>query len=223
MTDASFGELSMRARGEPKIFQMLDAQVPRLGGVLNVRRRVPPANEKIVARGYPAKTIGSTQVEILGSPRGFTLLEVLVSLSIVAIAVTVMLQIFSTGLRTVAAAEENSTAVLKAEAKMRELIDNDNLVETSWSEATPDGYRMDVAIIETLKERTINLQVRVMQIALTTRWFKGNKEKTLALKTLKTMAKVAPAAGTPGATTQKPGSTGASTSSGAAPATARGK
>ncbi len=186
----------METRGEPKILQMLGVQVARLGGVLKVRRRV-------AGRGT------TTQMEILGSPRGFTLLEVLVSLSIVAIAVTVVLQLFSSGLRSIAASEDNAAAVIKAEVKMREVLDNDELAETSWSEATPDGYRMDISIIDTLKERTSNLQVRLMQVALTTRWFKGNKEKILTLRTMKLVNKVAPGAtGTAGAFAPKtPGGT----------------
>jgi prepilin-type N-terminal cleavage/methylation domain-containing protein len=128
-------------------------------------------------------------------PRGFTLLEVLVSLSIVAIAVTVVLQLFSAGLRAIAASDDYASAVLKAEAKMREVLDKDNLAETSWSEATPDGYRMDVFISDVLKEKTNNLQVRLLEIGLTTRWFKGTKEKMLALRSMKVINKLAPVAG----------------------------
>ena len=148
------------------------------------------------------------------STSGFTLLEVLVSLSIVAIAITVMLQVFSMGLRVIAVSEENATAVVKAEAKMREVLDSDNLAETSWSEATPDGYRMDVSIIDTLKERTKDLQVSVLQVSLTTRWFKGNKEKTLTLRTLKTVSKVAPGTTGTGGTAPKTASPSGTTPSG---------
>ncbi len=150
------------------------------------------------------------------STAAFTLLEILVSLSIVAIAVTVMLQLFSTGLRTIAASEDNALAAIKADARMREVLDSDELAETSWSESSPDGYRMDISILETLKERTNNLQVRVMQVALTTHWYKGNKEKTLTLKTLKTISKLAPGMTTTGGSTQKPppGSTSSPSMSG---------
>ncbi len=198
----------METRGEPKILHHPWAKcnpwvpvgvlVARLGGVLKVRRRV-------------AGRSTTTQMEILGSRRGFTLLEVLVSLSIVAIAVTIVLQLFSSGLRAIATSEDNAAAVIKAETKMREVLDNDELAETSWSEATPDGYRMDISIIDTLKERTDNLKVRLMQVALTTRWFKGNKEKTLTLRTMKLVNKVAPGTtGTAGAMVPKtPGGTAA--------------
>jgi prepilin-type N-terminal cleavage/methylation domain-containing protein len=132
---------------------------------------------------------------ILRSRLGFTLLEVLVSLSIVAIAVTVVLQLFSADLRAIAASDDYASAVLKAEVKMREVLDNEDLTETSWSEATPDGYRMDVSVSEVLKEKTNNLQVRLLEVSLTTRWFKGTKEKMLALRTIKIVSKLAPVAG----------------------------
>jgi prepilin-type N-terminal cleavage/methylation domain-containing protein len=159
-------------------------------------------------------------MDFLRSRLGFTLLEVLVSLSIVAIAVTVVLQLFSADLRAIAASDDYASAVLKAEVKMREVLDNEDLTETSWSEATPDGYRMDVSVSEVLKEKTNNLQVRLLEVGLTTRWFKGTKEKTLALRTIKIVSKLAPAmVGTKAAAGA--GTAGAVTPSAAAPATSR--
>jgi hypothetical protein len=54
---------------------------------------------------------------------------------------------------------------------------------------------MDVSVSEVLKEKTNNLQVRLLAVGLTTRWFKGTKEKTLALRTIKIVSKLAPVAG----------------------------
>jgi len=141
------------------------------------------------------KFLNSINSKLRRGCKGFTLLEVLVSLSIVAIAVTVVLQLFSADLRAIAASEDYASAVVKAETKMREVLDNDDLAETSWSEATPDGYRMDVSVADVLKEKTNNLQVRLLEIGLTTRWFKGTKEKTLTLRTMKIVNKLAPAFG----------------------------
>ena len=184
----------MLARRERKIFQMQGAQALQRGGVLG-------STSECTGRG------ATPQMNLLRHrPRGFTLLEVLVSLSIVAIAVTVVLQLFSTDLRAIAASDDYASAVIKAEAKMREVLDKDDLTETSWSEATPDGYRMDVSISDVLKEKTNNLQVRLLEISLTTRWFKGTKEKMLALKTMKIINKLAPAtAGTQAAAGAAPG------------------
>ncbi len=151
--------------------------------------------------------------------KGFTLLEVLVSLSIVAIAVTVVLQLFSADLRAIAVSDDYASAVVKAEAKMREVLDNEDLTETSSSETTPDGYRMDVSISDVLKEKTNNLQVRLMEVDLTTRWFKGTKEKMLNLRTMKIINKLAPATAASGGAAPKTGATGTATPGATAPAT----
>lgn len=120
---------------------------------------------------------------------GFTLLEVLVAISILGIALTIILQLFSANLRALSASEDYVSAVTKAEAKMREVLDDKDLSEKSWSEITDDGYRMDVSINETLKDRTDNLQVRVLEVALTVYWTRNTKNKSLTLRTMKVVNK----------------------------------
>jgi prepilin-type N-terminal cleavage/methylation domain-containing protein len=123
------------------------------------------------------------------SRRGFTLLEVLVAVSIIGIAIVVILQLFSANLRNISDSSDYVEAATRAEVKMRETLDNDSLLEKSYSEITNDGYRMDVAVTETLKERTENLQVRLFEIALTVHWTKGAKEKSMTLKSMKVIKK----------------------------------
>lgn len=120
---------------------------------------------------------------------GFTLLEVLVAISILGIALTIILQLFSANLRALSASEDYVSAVTKAEAKMREVLDDKDLSEKSWSEITDDGYRMDVSINETLTERTDNLQVRLLEVALTVYWTRNTKNKSLTLRTMKVVNK----------------------------------
>jgi general secretion pathway protein I len=120
---------------------------------------------------------------------GFTLLEVLVALSILGIAITILLQLFSSNLRALSASEDYISAVTKAEAKMREILDDKDLSEKSWSETTDDGYSMDVSINETLKDRTDNLQVNVLEVDLTVHWTKNTKNKSLILRTMKVVNK----------------------------------
>jgi len=120
---------------------------------------------------------------------GFTLLEVLVALSILGIALTIILQLFSANLRALSASEDYVSAVARAEAKMREVLDDKDLSEKSWSEITDDGYRMDVSINETLKDRTDNLQVRALEVALTVYWTRNTKNKSLTLRTMKVVNK----------------------------------
>ncbi|MGB9715552.1 MAG: type IV pilus modification PilV family protein [Thermodesulfovibrionales bacterium] len=123
------------------------------------------------------------------SKRGFTLLEILVALSILGIAITIILQLFSANLRSLSASEDYVFAVSKAEAKMREILDDKDISEKSWTEITDDGYRMDVSINEGLKDRTENLQVRAFEVTLTVSWAKNMKNKSLTLRTMKIVNK----------------------------------
>ena len=120
---------------------------------------------------------------------GFTLLEILVTLALIGIAITVILQLFSSNLRALSVSKDYVSAAIRAEAKMREILEDTDLTEKSWSEVTDEGYRFDAAITETLQERTENLQVRMLEIALTVQWSEGLKTKFLTLKTLKVVIK----------------------------------
>jgi prepilin-type N-terminal cleavage/methylation domain-containing protein len=118
---------------------------------------------------------------------GFTLLEVLVSLAVLGIALTVVLQIFSANLRNIASAEDYVFASAKAAARMRDILDNDKLSETTWTETTRDGYTMDVSVSELLKDKTSNLPTKLLQVDLTIHWLKGKRDKSLTLRTIKTV------------------------------------
>lgn len=121
--------------------------------------------------------------------KGFTLLEVLIATAIMAIAITVIIQLFSANLRNIAVSDDYVKAVTKAHIKMRELLDENDISEKAYTEITNDGYRMDISISETLQDRTENLNVKLYEINLKVSWWKGNKEKFLNLKTLKTVSK----------------------------------
>ncbi len=133
--------------------------------------------------------ICNLQSAIYNSHKGFTLLEVLVAIALLGIAIAVVLQLFSANLRAIATSGDYISAATKAEAKMREILDNDELSEKSWSETTDDGYRIDVSINDVLKARTENLQVRLLELDLIIHWTKGTKDRSLTLRTLKMVEK----------------------------------
>lgn len=137
----------------------------------------------------PNSLPGTPNSELRTDSKGFTLLEVLVALAILGIAITVVLQLFSANLRSIAASEDYISAVTTAEARLRDILDDEELSEKSWSETTSDGYRMDVTVSDALTERTDNLQVKALSIDLTIRWVKGVKENSINLKTMKLVEK----------------------------------
>jgi type II secretion system protein I len=127
--------------------------------------------------------------DIVASSKGFTLLEILVALAILATAVTIIFQLFSAGLRNIAVSEDVVSAAVRAEAKMREVLSNEELTENSWTETTTDGYTFAVNITEALQEKTDSLPVQVLQIDLAITWTKNTRERSLRLRTYKTVNK----------------------------------
>ncbi len=124
------------------------------------------------------------------SRAGFTLLEILVALALLSIALLVIVQLFSADLRGISVSEDYVVAVAKAESSISELLDDDNLSEKNWSEVTDDGYRIDASVKEALKERSDNLQVKLLDIAITVYWTQGTRQRSVSLRTLKIINKV---------------------------------
>lgn len=121
---------------------------------------------------------------------GFTLMEVLVSLVIIGIAVTYIVQLFSVNLGSISASDAHVAAVMRAESRMRQALDEDKANEQSWSEVTEDGYRMDLKVSDVMSDRTEDLQVKLIEVDLTVHWMQGSREKALTLSTLKLVDKL---------------------------------
>ena len=121
--------------------------------------------------------------------RGFTLLEVLVALVLLSISLVAIFELFSTNLRGIAKSDDYSHAVIMAESRMRQILDDDTLAVQTWTESTEDGYRIDAVVSSTASDRTENLQIKLLEIQLTVSWIKDSKERTLNLKTLKMVNK----------------------------------
>jgi len=49
---------------------------------------------------------------------------------------------------------------------MLEILDDAALAETTFSETTGDGYRIDVSVTNALEERTENIPVKLLEISL---------------------------------------------------------
>ena len=123
------------------------------------------------------------------SSSGFTLLEVLVALSLLGIAVISVMQLFSANLKSISVSEDYVSGALAAQSKMREVLSEEELSERSWNGITDNGYRFDVSILKSLPERVEELQVRMVEITVTVYWSQGTKERSMTLRTQKTVQK----------------------------------
>jgi len=122
---------------------------------------------------------------VLGRRDGFTLLEVLVAFVLLATTVTVVLQLFSTGIKALSASEDYASAVVRTESKMREVLDNEQLSENTWSETSPEGYRFDITVAKAYEARTKDLPLQILEIDVTMSWKKSGKNRSLTLNTMK--------------------------------------
>jgi general secretion pathway protein I len=82
--------------------------------------------------------------------RGFSLLEVLVAFAILALALTVLMQVFSTGLRNISVGEDYTRAVLLAESVLASVGVEQPLQEGertgTFDEKYGEAYRWRVAV-----------------------------------------------------------------------------
>ncbi|MGH7795847.1 MAG: type IV pilus modification PilV family protein [Candidatus Binatia bacterium] len=120
--------------------------------------------------------------------RGFTLLEVLVAMTIVGLGVVTLLQIFSQGLRLQARSAVNSEAVAHGARVMDEL-----LARKKWLEGSDNGkLGADgrwTAQIQTMRDEPSALGLgsnwELKEIALQLVVTDGGRERHLELKTLR--------------------------------------
>jgi type II secretion system protein I len=124
------------------------------------------------------------------SARGFTLIEIMAALTIMGFAVVSLVQLFSSNLRMIGMSQDYMTALTLAESAMREIMESDKIEERSSKESTDQGYQVEITVSETLKERTDNLPIRLLQIELVFSWEKALRKKSVTLKTLKVVNKI---------------------------------
>ena len=116
---------------------------------------------------------------------GFTLLEILVAFSLISIVLVVVMQIFSAGLRSLSASDGYVNASARAEAVMRNILEDDDFPKVPLSGSTLDGYRFNAENTKGYEERTQALTVDLYQVKMTIYWNEGVRERSMSLETLK--------------------------------------
>ncbi len=133
----------------------------------------------------------------LSASGGFTLLEVLLAVMILAITVTVLLLQFSVALRASTTSQEVTRATLYAKLKIEELKMAEELSESAQSGTFADGYDWETRVVPYTHEAAVpedeqvyeSLRVETFQLESTVKWRMGERSRAVTLTTLKTVRK----------------------------------
>ncbi|MBI3988664.1 MAG: prepilin-type N-terminal cleavage/methylation domain-containing protein [candidate division NC10 bacterium] len=123
-------------------------------------------------------------------PKGFTLLEVMVALTILAIGFVIALELAGSTMRAVSTSEGYTSAVFLARQKMEELFLKPTL-EKGVEEGTSVGYRWRREVIEREPEElqlgSGRPRARLLELRVRVSWPGRDRQRSLELVSLKAM------------------------------------
>jgi general secretion pathway protein I len=120
------------------------------------------------------------------SSGGFTLIETLVAMMMLAISLVVILQLFSGGLKSGKFADDYTRAIFHAREKTEEYLLLNNFQEGTFEGTFDEVYRwqVDIKLVEPEDEEEI-LLVDLFHIDVFVFWPVGGQEKKFQVSTLK--------------------------------------
>ena len=140
-------------------------------------------------RSWPGFQVSSFKFPV--SNRGFTLIEILVAISILSISLVVILQLFSGGLKSSRLSDRYTKGIFHAKEKMEEI-----LLSSEFSEGVSEGefsdsfrWKAEIVRIEQAEEEASKLPFNTYNIGVHIFWDEGSKEKNFAISTMKVVSK----------------------------------
>ena len=118
---------------------------------------------------------------------GFSLLEVLVAFSILALALGVLFQIYAKGTRSARLGEEYAQAIVIAESKLAEFSVIENLDSAGDRGRENDKYDWEVSIADHVDEDVADFTPTwlLKELSVTVTWDSAGKTRSVHLQTLK--------------------------------------
>jgi general secretion pathway protein I len=122
--------------------------------------------------------------------KGFTLIEVVVALAILGIGLTVIMELFSGGLRLGRTSEEYTKAVNYARMKMEEITSQESIEEGTKEGEFDDAFRWQVGIkkLDLLSiDKSIDYKppIELFEVKVDVLWKSGSKERSTSVESLK--------------------------------------
>ena len=140
-------------------------------------------------RSWPGFQVSSFKFPV--SNRGFTLIEILVAISILSISLVVIFQLFSGGLKSSRLSDQYTRGIFHAKEKMEEI-----LLSTEFAEEVSEGefedsfrWKSKIVPIEQAEEEASKLPFNTYNIKVDIFWDEGYKEKRFSISTMKVVEK----------------------------------
>ena len=121
---------------------------------------------------------------------GFALIEILVAVSVLAISLVVIFQLFSGGLKSRKLSEHYTRGVFHAREKMAEIMLTPDLSEGETQGEFEDDYEWQAVVTRvTPEEDQEKVPVMLLNIVIRITWHEGEKMKSFVIDTLKVARK----------------------------------
>lgn len=121
---------------------------------------------------------------------GFALIEILVAVSVLAISLVVIFQLFSGGLKSRKLSEHYTRGVFHAREKMAEILLIPDLSEGETQGEFEDTYEWQAVVTRVVSDdNEEKLHVNLLNIKIRINWREGEKEKSFVIDTLKVAEK----------------------------------
>ncbi|MEW6077239.1 MAG: type II secretion system protein [Thermodesulfobacteriota bacterium] len=122
--------------------------------------------------------------------KGFTLIEVLVAMSILAVSLVVILQLFSGGLKSSRLSDRYTRGIFYAREKMDEILLAEALSQGVISGEFEDGFkwRSEARRLEIVDTGDAPVPFYAYDIKVEVGWQEGEKEKHFTVSTIKLVA-----------------------------------
>lgn len=125
------------------------------------------------------------------SYQGFTLMETLVALAVLGIALAVIMELFSGGLRSGRISEDYTRAALYGREKMEEILSSSLLEEGESVGELREGFRWKASVSRLVppEEEAEKTPFNIYRIEVHILWGDEGREKSFDLSTMKITAK----------------------------------
>jgi general secretion pathway protein I len=119
--------------------------------------------------------------------RGFTLIETLVAISILAISLVVLMQLFSGGLKSSRVSDEYTRGIFHAREKMDEILLAQDLTEGTIRGEFDDGFkwRADALKLDIKEAKDVKVPFRAFNVKVAVTWDAGGREKHFSVSAIK--------------------------------------